>query len=108
MKICKELKKPNKRTNNPINKCVNELNKQLFREEIQMANKYMKKCSTFLAIKEMKIKTTLGFHLTGWNDYHEETTADAGEDVGEKEPLYSVGRKVTSTMELNIQFLQKA
>jgi hypothetical protein len=29
-----------------------------------MAKKHMKKCSTFLAIKAMEIKTALRFHLT--------------------------------------------
>jgi hypothetical protein len=32
--------------------------------EVETTNKYMEKCSVFLAIKEMQNKTTLRFHLT--------------------------------------------
>jgi hypothetical protein len=40
------------------------MNRQFSEEEIQMTNKYMHQSSTFLAIKEMQIKTTLRFLLT--------------------------------------------
>jgi hypothetical protein len=62
-RIYKVLKKLNsKRTNNSINKLENELNKY-FLKKVQIANKYIKKYSTSLAIKKIQIKTTLRFYL---------------------------------------------
>jgi hypothetical protein len=47
-----------------MKKLANELNKTFSKEEVQMAKEHVKKCSTLLAIKDMRIKTTLRFHLT--------------------------------------------
>jgi hypothetical protein len=47
-----------------MKKWANELNRASANEEVQMAKKHVKKCSTSLEMKEMQIKTTLRFHLT--------------------------------------------
>lgn len=55
--IYKEFEKFNiHKTHSPFKKWAQDMNSHFLEDEIQMTNRYMKKCSGLLAIREMHFK----------------------------------------------------
>ena len=96
-KISKNSTSRNKtKTNNLIRKMGRGLKKIFSQRNIQMAHRYMRRCSRLLIIREMQVETTVRCHSSPVRVavINKEQITSVGESVGKKEHSYTIGGNI--------------